>query len=48
MIPRGDDYLLIRVTPRRLEVVSERHRMTNDPVTWRPVVVDLAAPSGAK
>lgn len=44
---RGDDYLLIRVTPRRLEVVSERLGMTNDPVTWRPVVVDLM-PAGAK
>jgi general stress protein 26 len=41
---KGDDYLLIRVTPQRLEVVSERLGMTNDPVTWRPVVVDLTAP----
>jgi general stress protein 26 len=41
---RGDDYLLIRVRPIRLEIVSERHGMTNDPVTWRPVVVDLAGP----
>lgn len=38
---RGEDYLLIRVTPRRLEVVSERLGMVNDPATWRPVVVDL-------
>jgi general stress protein 26 len=42
---KGDDYLLIRVTPQRLEVVSERLGMTNDPVTWRPVVVDLTAPA---
>jgi len=39
--PRGDDYLLIRVRPTRLEVVSPRHGLVNDPVTWRPVVVDL-------
>ena len=38
---RGDDYVLIRVHPSRLEVVSPRHGLTNDPTTWRPVVVDL-------
>jgi general stress protein 26 len=38
---KGDDYLLIRVTPERLEVVSVRLGMANDPVTWRPVIVDL-------
>jgi general stress protein 26 len=39
--PRGDDYLLIRVRPTRLEVVSPRHGLVNDPVTWRPVTADL-------
>lgn len=38
---RGDDYLLIRVEPSRLEVVSAAFGLTNDPVTWRPVILDL-------
>ena len=38
---RGDDYTLIKVTPSRLEIVSLAHNIINDPVTWRPVIVDL-------
>lgn len=38
---RGPDYTLIRVRPSRLEVVSPRHRLTNDPDTWRPVLLKL-------
>jgi general stress protein 26 len=38
---RGDDYVLIRVEPSRLEVVSVALGMINDPKTWRPVGVDL-------
>jgi general stress protein 26 len=38
---RGDDYLMLRVKPARLEVVSLRRGMSNDPKTWRPVTVDL-------
>ena len=38
---RGPDYLLIKVTPSRIEVVSMRRGIANDPVTWRPVSVDL-------
>ncbi len=38
---RGDDYLLIRVDPTRLEVVAGALGMANDPVTWRPVILDL-------
>jgi len=37
----GDDYLLIRVRPHRLEVSSTRHGVLNDPVTWRPAIVAL-------
>ena len=37
---RGADYLLIRVRPRRLEIFSERHALTNDPVDWRPVAIE--------
>lgn len=40
---RGDDYLLIRVRPLRLEVVSEAHGLTNDPKTWQPVIVEWRA-----
>ena len=38
---RGDDYLLIRITPRRLEVVSVRHGLAAEPRAWKPVVVEL-------
>ena len=38
---RGDDYLLIRVKPRRLEIVSDRHGLTSDPETWRPVILEF-------
>jgi len=38
---RGEDYLLLRVKPSRLEVVSTRRGINNDPQTWRPVTVDL-------
>jgi general stress protein 26 len=38
---RGEDYLLFRVRPHRIEVVSEPHGLRNDPRTWRPVVLDL-------
>lgn len=37
----GDDYLLIRVRPFRLEVSSERHGIRNDAVTWRPAIMKL-------
>ena len=36
---RGDDYLLIRVKPSRIEVVSVKRGINSDPVTWRPVSV---------
>lgn len=39
--PRGDDYVLIRVKPSRLEVVSPSHKVVSDPKTWLPVSVDL-------
>jgi PPOX class probable F420-dependent enzyme len=38
---RGDDYLLIRVRALRLEVVSERDGVLNDPQTWRPAAVEI-------
>lgn len=38
---RGSDYVLLRVTPARLEIVSYAHGLVNDPQTWRPVALDL-------
>lgn len=38
---RGADYLLIRVKPSRLEVISFAHGLTGDPQTWRPAILDL-------
>ena len=38
---RGEDYMLLRVTPSRLEVVSYQRGMRNDPKTGRPVILDL-------
>jgi general stress protein 26 len=39
--PRGADYLLIRVRPFRLEIVSPSRGLMNDPKTWKPVTVAL-------
>jgi general stress protein 26 len=39
--PRGDGFMLIRVRPTRLEVVSPRHGLVNDPKTWRPVLLEM-------
>ena len=38
---RGDDYMLIRVTPIRLEVSAESEGIANDPKTWRPVIIEF-------
>ena len=38
---RGDDYLLIRIAPLHMEVVSSAHGMIGDPITWKPVMLDF-------
>jgi general stress protein 26 len=38
---RDASYLLIVVRPERLEVMSPGHGLNNDPVTWKPVTVQL-------
>jgi general stress protein 26 len=38
---RGADYVLIRIRPRRLEIVSYPHRLLNDPKTWRPIAIEF-------
>jgi general stress protein 26 len=35
----GDDYVLLRVKPLKIEIVAESLGMKNDPVTWRPVSI---------
>lgn len=37
----GDDYVLVRVDPHTIEVVSVALGMNNDPVTWRPVTLTI-------
>ena len=38
---RGDDFVLIRCRPIRLEVVSYAHRIASEPGAWRPAMVDF-------
>lgn len=41
---REKDYLLVRVIPERLEIVSPADGITGDAVTWRPPTVRLTPP----
>ena len=41
---RDETYLLIRVTPMRLEIVSYGHDLVGDPNTWTPFYVDFPDP----
>jgi general stress protein 26 len=38
---RGDDFVLLKIVPNRLEVVSAADGIVNDPKTWRPVTINL-------
>jgi general stress protein 26 len=38
---RGPDFMVFEVRPFRLEVSSPRHKLANDPDTWRPVILDV-------
>ena len=38
---RGKDYILIRLKPTRLEVLSPAHGLGNDPRTWLPPSLEL-------
>ena len=38
---RGDDYVLIRIVPRHLEIVSYSEKMKSDTRTWKPVSIDF-------
>lgn len=41
---RERDYLLVAVTPERLEVVSPRHGIVGDSLRWRPPTVIIPRP----
>lgn len=43
---RGADYVLIRIRPRRLEIVSYTHKLLNDPKTWRPISIEFPEEGG--
>lgn len=45
---RDTSYLLIAVTPERLEVVSTKRGIFGDPVTWEPPAVEFRPPEGKK
>jgi general stress protein 26 len=38
---RGPDYLLIRVRPRRIEIVSGKHGIASAPDAWGPAILEL-------
>jgi general stress protein 26 len=38
---RGADFTLIRVQPSKLEVSSVKRGIFNDPINWRPAIVEL-------
>ncbi len=38
---RGPDFMLFEMRPFQLEVSSPRHKLANDPQTWRPVILRL-------
>jgi general stress protein 26 len=43
---RGDDYLLVKVMPIRLEVSAEGEGVKHDPKTWRATVIEFQPPVG--
>jgi general stress protein 26 len=38
---RREDYLLIKVIPIRLDIISYKHGITGDPVTWRAAAIEF-------
>ena len=40
--PLGDDYMLVEFVPRRIEVVSVKYGIADDPLAWKPAIVELA------
>jgi len=44
---KPEAYILYRIVPSRVEVVSAKDGLSGDPATWRPEIVDLTASDGA-
>lgn len=42
--PESDDYLLIEMTPRRLEARSYTQGIADNPTSWAPVVLEATNP----
>ena len=42
--PRDDGFMLIRLAPARLEIVSESRGMLGDPRTWLPLAIAFPTP----
>lgn len=40
---RGEDFVLIRFRPHRLEVVSIAHQVASHPRGWKPAIVELGS-----
>ncbi len=40
---KSDDYLLIKVSPEWMEVISYKHGIQGDPVTWEPPRITFGA-----
>ncbi len=40
----GDDVVLLRIQPERLEVVAPARKINNDSITWRPASVRVGSP----
>lgn len=39
--PTSSDVVLVRITPKRLEIVSESRKMLGDAKTWRPLSIEF-------
>lgn len=39
--PEGPTYLLLRFVPHRLEIVSPEHGIADEPLAWKPRIVEL-------
>jgi general stress protein 26 len=40
---RNASYLLVEITPERLELMSPKHGITGDPITWAPASLEFGA-----
>lgn len=46
--PDGDTYLLLRFVPHRLEIVSPEHGIADEPLAWRPRILELDLEAGGR